>query len=60
MKGHVRVVSDASKRFNAKLAPKYERPFTIMKKKSPTVYILDSKERGCKRLAMIHVCELKH
>ena len=49
----VHVLSDASKRFNAKLAPKYEGLFTIVEKKSPTVYILDSRERGSKRLAMI-------
>ena len=55
----VHVLSNASKRFNAKLDPKYEGPFTIVEKKSPTVYILDSKERGSKRLAMMHVSELK-
>ena len=53
------MLCDASKRFNAKLVPKYEGPFTIVEKKSPTVYILDSKERGSKRMAMIHVSELK-
>ena len=45
----VHVLSDASKRFNVKLAPKYEGSFTIVEKKSLTVYILDSKERSSKR-----------
>ena len=39
----VHVLSDASKRFNAKLAPKYGGPFTIVGKKSQIVY-KDSKE----------------
>ena len=55
----VYVLSDASKHCDAKLAPKYEGPFTIVKKNSPTVYILNSKERGSKCLTMVHVSELK-
>ena len=55
----VHVLSDASKKFNKKLAPKYEGPFKVVKVQSPTVYILDSAERGSRRLAMIHVSELK-
>ena len=52
-------LSDASKKFNKRLAPKYEGPFKIVEVKSPTVYILDSAERRSRRLAMIHVSELK-
>ena len=55
----VHVLSDASKKFNKKLAPKYEGPLKIVEIKSPTVYILDSAERGSRWLAMIHVSELK-
>ena len=44
------MLSDASKLFNAKLATKFDGPFTIVEKKSPTAYILDSKERGSKLL----------
>ena len=55
----VHVLSDASKKFNAKLAPKWEGPFSILEVKSPTVYVIDSKERGIRRLSLIHVSELK-
>ena len=53
------VMSDASKKFNAILAPKFEGPFQITEVKSPTVYVIDSKERGSRRLPLIHVSELK-
>ena len=55
----VHALSDASKRFNVELDPKYEGIFTTAEKKYSTVYIFDSKERGSKSLAMIHVSELK-
>ena len=40
----VHVLSEASKRFNAKLAPKFEGPFIIKEILSPTVYLLESDE----------------
>ena len=53
------VLSDATKKFNKKLEPKYEGPFKIVEVKSPTMYILDSAERESRRLAMIHASKLK-
>ena len=47
------------KKFNKKLAPKYESPFEIVEVKSPTVYILDNTKRESRRLVIIHVSELK-
>ena len=55
----VHVLCDASKKFSQKIATKYEGLFKIVKVKSPTVYILDSAERGSRRVATIHVSELK-
>ena len=55
----VHALSDACKKFNAKLAPKYEGPFQVTEVKSPTVYVIDSKERGSRRFSLIHVSELK-
>ena len=52
----VHVLSHTSKKFNKKLAPKYEGPFKIVEVKSQTVYILDSAKRGSRRL---HFFELK-
>ena len=46
VKRRVHVLSDSSKEFNEKLASKYEGPFQIVEVESPTVYILDSAERG--------------
>ena len=40
----VHILSDASKRFNAKLAPKFEGPFIIKEILSPTVYTLEPLE----------------
>ena len=52
-------LSDASKKFSAKLAPKYEGPFTIVRKLSPVVYELGQGEGSSRRLAKVHVSELK-
>ena len=37
----VHVLSDASKRFNAKLAAKFEGPYKIVEVVSPTVYVVE-------------------
>ena len=55
----VHALSDASKHFNAKLAPKYEGPFKIVEIKSPTVYVLDGSERGSQKVDLTHVSEIK-
>ena len=51
------VLSNAAQRFSAKLAPRYEGPFEIIKILSPTVYELGmgASRRGTK----VHVSELK-
>ena len=46
-------------KFSAKLAPKYERPLKIVELKSPTVYTLESVGEGNRRIAKVHVSELK-
>ena len=38
------VLSDASKHFNAKLAPPFEGPYDVIKKLSPEIHILDMKD----------------
>ena len=43
----------------AKMCKKYEGPFKIIEVKSPSIYILDSAERGSRKLTMTHVTELK-
>ena len=55
----VHVLSDASKRFNAKLAPKYEGPYVIKEIKSPVVYIVEKVEGSSRRIDKVHVSELK-
>ena len=55
----VHVLSDASKKFNKKLAPKYEGSFKIAEVKLPKVYILYSADQRSSRLSIIHVSELK-
>ena len=54
----VDVLSNAAKRFNAELAPKFEGPFKILEVKSLTVYVLNAGVDGS-RLALTHVSELK-
>ena len=54
----VLVLSDPSKRFNAKLAPKYEGPFSIVEVKSPLVYVLKSMEGNDRWIAKVHVSEI--
>ena len=55
----VHILSDASKRFNAKLAPKYEEPISIVEVKSPLVYVLKPLEGRDRRIAKVHVSQLK-
>ena len=51
---------NAAKRFNAKLALKFEGPFKNLEVKSPAVYMLDAGVNGSnRRLALTHVSELK-
>ena len=52
-------LSDAVKKFNAKLAPKFEGPFEIIEILSPTVYVLGQGEESNRRIAKVHVSELK-
>ena len=52
-------LSDAAKKFNAKLAPKYDGPYPIVEILSPTVYVLGQGESANRRLAKVHVSELK-
>ena len=52
-------LSDAVKKFNAKLAPKFEGPFEIIETLSPTVYVLGQGEGSNRRIAKVHVSELK-
>ena len=55
----VHVLSDASKRFNAKLAAKFEGPYKIVEVLSPSVYVVEKVEGTSRRIAKIHVSELK-
>ena len=51
----VQVLSDASKKFNAKLASKWYGPLTILKDKTSTVYDIDSKVREIRGLSLMQV-----
>ena len=51
-------LSEASKKFNAKLAPKCEGPFTILKANSPIILVIGSQKRGNWRLSLIYVFKL--
>ena len=55
----VHVLSDASQRFNAKLAPKFEGPFVIKEILSPTVYNLEPLVGKDRKIAKIHVSNIK-
>ena len=52
-------LSDAAKKFNANLAPKFEGPFEITEGLSPTVYVLSSWEGSNRRITKAHASELK-
>lgn len=51
------MLSKASKNFSAKLAPKYEGPFTISRVISPNLVMLQTP--GSRRLDRVHVKDLK-
>ena len=52
-------LSDAAKKFNAKLAEKYEGPYEVVEILSPTVYVLGQGGVANRRLAKVHVSRLK-
>ena len=52
-------LSDAARRFNAKLAEKYEGPYEVVEVLSPTVYVLEQGEIANRRLAKVHASRLK-
>ena len=52
-------LSDASKKFSAKLAPKYEGPYTVVETLSPVVYMLGTGEGSNRRIAKVHISQLK-
>ena len=55
----VQHLSDAAKKFNAKLAEKYEGPYEVVEILSPTVYVLGQGEVANRRLAKVHVSRIK-
>ena len=52
-------LSSGINKFSAKLAPKYEGPLKIVEIKSPAIYTLESVGEGNRRIAKVHVSELK-
>lgn len=52
-------LSDASKKFSAKLAPMYEGPYTVVETLSPVVYMLGTGEGSNRRIAKVHISQLK-
>ena len=52
-------LSSGINKFSAKLAPKYEGPLKIVEIKSSAVYTLESVGKGNRRIANVHVSELK-
>ena len=52
-------LSDAGKKFNEKLAEKYESPYEVVEIPSPTVYVLGQGEVANRRLAKVHVSRLQ-
>ena len=52
-------LSSGINKFSAKLAPKYEGLLKIVEIKSPAVYTLESVGEGNRRIAKVHVSELK-
>ena len=55
----VHVLSDAARKFSAKLAPKFEGPYGVVEVKSPGVYLLGEGEGSNRRICKAHVSELK-
>ena len=53
----VHALSNAAQGFSTKLAPKYEGPYQVAAKLSPTVYLLEME--GSRWNAKVHVGELK-
>ena len=51
-------LSDKSASFNAKLAPKYEGPYTVYRIRSPVIYDLKTDDHT-KNLLRVHVRDLK-
>ena len=52
-------LSSGISKFSEKLAPKYEGPLKIVEINSPAVYTLESIGEGNRRIAKVHVSELK-
>lgn len=52
-------LSDASRKFSAKLAPKYEGPFEILEVRSPVVYILNEGKDDNVKTRKVQVSDLK-
>ena len=52
-------LSSGINKFSAKLAHKYEGPLKIVELKSPTVCTLESVGESNRRIAKVHVSELK-
>ena len=53
----VHVLSSGAQGFSAKLAPKYESPYKVLERKSPTVYVLEMKDGRTN--PKVHIDELK-
>ena len=52
-------LSSGINKFSAMLSPKYEGPLKIVEIKSPTIYMLENIGEGNRRIAKVHVPELK-
>ena len=53
----VHVLSSGAQGFSGKLAPKYEGPYKMLERKSPTMYALEM--RGGRENPKVHIEELK-
>ena len=51
------MLSSGAQGFSTKLAPKYEGPYKILGRKSPTVYVLEM--RDGRKNPKVHIDELK-
>ena len=51
------LLSSGAQRFSAELTPKYEGPYKILERKSPTVYVLEM--RDGRKHPKVHIDELK-
>lgn len=52
-------LSNVAGNFSAQLAPKFEGPFEITEEKSPMVYVLEMGEGNSRKVAKVHVSDLK-